>query len=379
MVMAVFNPISYDGRVKRAMEALSSDFDITLLSPVTFDTQRNYAPKTEKPDSLRLINGWLLWEKWPTSFALVVFWLQLIGLVILKRPGIVYVHDYYLPLPGFVAARIVRARCIYDAHELIIPNDGRKTSFRNKTFYWLEKLVVSRFDLVLAANDERATLMRDYYTLNTKPVSILNVTKPTLGSVAIGLIEEKFPELLKSEDERLVVYMGDVSLTRGLSVFLEALQVLPPNIRMIIIGSGPDLKWLKERHQSYGRVSFLGQLPQLWVQDVLSFCDLGVLMYPMDGLNNYFCSPNKIFEYTQAGIPVITSAQPSLQTIVSRFEIGVAVGIDHGDIRPKDIGDAIMTVFKDYEWYISHLPSFVAQFNLQEEQKKLRDAVRGLV
>ncbi|MDQ7076451.1 MAG: glycosyltransferase [Robiginitomaculum sp.] len=59
------------------------------------------------------------------------------------------------------------------------------------------------------------------------------------------------------------------------------------------------------------------QLP-LWSQGAT----LGAIPYPNDGLNHWACSPNKLWEYPNAGVPILVSPVPELYKAVTHDGIG---------------------------------------------------------
>ena len=44
-------------------------------------------------------------------------------------------------------------------------------------------------------------------------------------------------------------------------------------------------------------------------------CDVGIALYDDNNLNNYYCAPNKVFDYIMAGVKVITNDYPSLKML----------------------------------------------------------------
>lgn len=378
VLMVVFNPIEYDGRVKRASETLSKNFQVILFCPASLNKS-----KFDLPEEISIRRAWLSWKRWPTSLSLVFFWLQFVLMAVVIRPKIIYCHDFYLPFPGVIAAKLVRARSIYDAHELIIPTSLTQMSIRDRIYYWMEKVSIGYYDLVIAANHERAELMKEHYALATLPTPIRNISKPTLGSVERDILLEKYPDLRRSNDEKLIVYMGDVSLERGLANLIESLDYLPSEMALIVVGDGPDRIFLEEKYSSESsrksRVRLLGPVPQSWIQDVLSLCDVGVLVYSMEGLNNFYCSPNKIFEYTQAGLPVVSTAQPPLVAMVNQYNIGRVMGATGQAAQPKHFAVAIHGVFEAYAELIENIPKFLAKHSQVDEQRRLHDMTGTLI
>jgi glycosyltransferase involved in cell wall biosynthesis len=106
----------------------------------------------------------------------------------------------------------------------------------------------------------------------------------------------------------IFLYQGGLGKGRGIEILLSAF-VKNSNLTQAIIfmGYGPlekEITLLAEEHEN---VFFHHAVSQ---SDLLSFtssADVGVLFYENNCLNHYYCSPNKMFEYLMAGIPVITS------------------------------------------------------------------------
>ena len=87
----------------------------------------------------------------------------------------IYAHDYFTAFPSRISAFLTGALLVYDAHELIIPEENFRLGLRSKFFYWLEKLSLGRASLVIAANSERAELMKEHYGLSSAPIPIKNI------------------------------------------------------------------------------------------------------------------------------------------------------------------------------------------------------------
>jgi glycosyltransferase involved in cell wall biosynthesis len=76
------------------------------------------------------------------------------------------------------------------------------------------------------------------------------------------------------------------------------------------------------------RVYFLPAVPQ---RDVLPYCasaDVGVIPYQAVDLNNYFTSPNKLFDFIQAGVPMVGSDFPFLRKVIAGRDLGIVARLD---------------------------------------------------
>lgn len=83
-------------------------------------------------------------------------------------------------------------------------------------------------------------------------------------------------------------------------------------------------------NDEYNKVRFVPPAAQdelaLWTQGAT----VGIIPYENDGLNHWFCSPNKLWEYPNAGVPILASSFPELHKTV--------IGNGIGWILPSDPG-----------------------------------------
>jgi glycosyltransferase involved in cell wall biosynthesis len=64
---------------------------------------------------------------------------------------------------------------------------------------------------------------------------------------------------------------------------------------------------------------------------------MGILLYRNDCRNNYYCAPNKLFEYMMMGLPVIAPSFPGIVPIVEGGNAGLCVD----PARPEQIAAAV--------------------------------------
>jgi hypothetical protein len=368
MLMAVYNPIEVDGRVKRACGALSENYDLTLLCPMGEGTHQASAYRIER---VRLAASTL------PAFKLLGFWRSLITMARRMRPDVVYAHDFFLPFPGWVAAKLSGARLVYDAHELITPTDGENLGRKEALFYRLEQMVVNRADLVIAANPERAEVMRDHYRMKQTPVSVGNVPPRSANALSDAEVIERYPGMKRrAAGDVHVVYMGDVSFARGLDVLVEASTLLPANFKIVFVGGGPDLARLRETaaRDPQQRIIAIGPIAHAHVHDVIRQADIGYISYSMKGLNNLLCAPNKVFEYANAGLPMLATCQPTLRRMFSECTIGRVVGCD-GTVTAQGVAAGLQAVAADLQTHRAALDGFLARYSWNVEAQRLVTSV----
>jgi glycosyltransferase involved in cell wall biosynthesis len=83
------------------------------------------------------------------------------------------------------------------------------------------------------------------------------------------------------------------------------------------------LKSLTKELRLEERVHFMETVPQSVLLEYTTSADIGVIPYQNTCLNNYYCTPNKLFEFIAAGLPFIGTDLPEISRIVRAHQIGL--------------------------------------------------------
>jgi glycosyltransferase involved in cell wall biosynthesis len=378
VLMAVFNALDFDGRVQRSAEALAQIADVKVLA---LEGGHGFAPTGYELIAMPVRPG-----EFGTNRALHLRFLRYLLRVARRlRPDVVYGHDFFMAFPAWLAARLTGARLIYDAHELIIPGSlgFARVPLSERIWYTLERAVVGRADLVIAANAPRAAKMAEHYRLARTPTPVRNLTPAPVSQLDDAAVLARYPALRRrSQSECLCVYQGDVSLDRGLGTLLDAFGLLPADYRLLVIGGGPDLEKVRERSGQGGaaaNIDVVGRVPRGDLFDMLRLCDAGVVTYSFSGYNNLYCAPNKVFEYAHGGIPIVATGQPTLVELVAESGIGCIAGEALQPPTPQQMADAIVRACTDRERHRGAFGPFLAANKWQFEAERLQRAVAGLL
>jgi len=372
VVMIVYNEIDYDGRVQRSAVALSHNYDLTVVS---IDSCRNYYNENFTTKAIRLpcIKNF----KWIRHF---LFWLKATPIIIHLKPHICYSHDFFVAFPGLIWSYLTRSKYVYDAHELIIPEKGKKQSKKETFFYLLEKISVNFSNLVIAANKERSNLMKEHYALKKAPLIIRNI--PHAPEQCNENIFHEYTFLKnKDQDEIWLVYQGDINLERGIKPFMMAMQHTDRRFKLLFIGGGPDLNYIKRfviDKQLNEKILILGKIPRDHLHLILTSCDIGIVTYPFQGLNNIYCASNKIFEYAQAGLSVLATCQPPLRSIIEKYKLGILLGCNNQSILTESIIDALLKLSKQ-KCFQKEIHTFLFDNQWKTEAKKLLNNIRTML
>lgn len=318
VAMPVFNEIDFDGRVERCAQAVGKGRRVVVYAldsgkpyaPVGFETVRVAVPALGR---LRILRPFL-------------FWLGFLWWAIRHRPAVVHAHDYYMAFPGWLAARLVGAAFVYDAHELLVPRPGERHRLSERIYYRLEGLVVGRAEVVIAANRRRAEIMAEHYGLPLAPEVVRNIPSPEAepedSAEAAGVpgLPPKRPGCFR------LIYQGYLAERFHLDHYVAAVAALGENVEIVMCGPGPASEALaiQAARDCPGRVHLLGRVPRRFLKSILRTGDAGIIVYGSESLNEIHCAPNKVFEYAMAGLPSIANSNPGLKEIVEGGRIGVA-------------------------------------------------------
>lgn len=118
-------------------------------------------------------------------------------------------------------------------------------------------------------------------------------------------------------------------------------------------GGGTSLyNELKNKYQS-DRIVFLPFLPPPLHLEITKLAHIGILVYIVNGvpinhaINVLYCAPNKLYEYSKFGIPMIANDLPALNMVFSQNKAGVCLQT----LSAEEISRAILEIDYDYDAY----------------------------
>lgn len=307
--LSVINDLVTDNRVHKVAVSLQKmGFQPVLvgrLLPESHAVERDYQTHRMK----------LLFRKGPMFYFEYNFRLFF---YLLKSKIDVFVANDLDTLPAnYLASRIKRKPLVYDSHEYFteVPELIGRPVVR-AIWTGLEKLLVPKVDAAYTVCDSIAEVYRDLYKVDFKVVRNLPVCSQT-----------KKPDVdEKTEDQpKIILYQGALNLGRGIEAAIRAITYLE-GTELWLAGDGDIAKQLKQmvvELKLEDNIKFLGRLPIDRLHKITRKADLGISLEEDLGLNYRFALPNKLFDYIQAGVPVLVSNLPEMRRVVEHYQIGI--------------------------------------------------------
>ena len=236
------------------------------------------------------------------------------------RATVVHSHDVNTLPTAWLAAKLSRARLVYDAHEISTSREGYKSL--RKVVGFVEKQLMPSANGTITTPDARAKYFARAYGVE-RPLVLQN--RPRLiESPPSNRIRE---ELGLVEPWPIVLYQGGLQQGRGLEKLVRTAQHVP-DCYFVLIGGGrltQPLTQLAQELNLQHKVHFIPTVALAELPSYTASADVGVQPIENTCLNHYTTDSNKLFEYVIAGLPVIATDFPEIRRIVRSNDIGLLV------------------------------------------------------
>lgn len=285
--------------------------------------------------------------------------------MIRNKPDVVHGHDVNtLPTAWFVA-KVSGARLIYDAHEISTSREGY-SNFR-KLVGVVEKALMPRANGTVTTTEARAKFFARAYGIK-RPIVLQNRPRQQ-PSIQSNRIRE---ELELSQPWPIIVYQGGVQSGRGLER-LARVAANVPNAYFVFIGGGRLDGSLRSIVSELGleeRVRFIPTVPLAELPRYTASADIGVQPIENTCLNHYTTDSNKLFEYVQAGLPVVASDLPEIRRVVRAHDLGLLVPAGNSDALTIALNELVADEGKR-QYYAAQSRKAAAVLNWESQEHEL--------
>ncbi|MHA8051666.1 glycosyltransferase [Aquirufa sp. ROCK-SH2] len=208
---------------------------------------------------------------------------------------------------------------------------------------------------VIVPEYNRAHMLRFWLELKQTPNIIPN--KPaTLPQTSVE-IPDQIKEFIK---KKIILYQGYINKYRNLNALCEAVTKLPDYV-LILMGVSND-NYLIELKSKFPNIVHIGFIPPPFHLNITSHAHIGIVTYEYKDLNGIYCAPNKIWEYSGYGVPMLANNIPGLFYTVGNARAGCCVDMNN----PNEIREALIQIDGNYAVYSEAAKKMFDSVNIKE-------------
>jgi len=240
------------------------------------------------------------------------------------RPDVIHCHDTLVLPVGVFLSKIFNSKLVYDAHELESNKNGQ-TKVLSYATYFLEKIFWNSIDHLISVSE---SIIDWYENEFGKKDNTLILNSPLLIN-SDNRTDNYFRMLYDiRQDELVFFYLGIFGRGRGLDYIIEAFSNSLIKSHVVFIGYGEYSERLKKIALSKKNIHVHDAIPHESVVDRVKNADYGLCLIENVSLSDYYCLPNKLFEYAFAGLPVLASKFPEITSVVTKYNLGYTCDLD---------------------------------------------------
>jgi glycosyltransferase involved in cell wall biosynthesis len=329
-LVSVINDLVTDNRVNKTCQVLiESGYNVILIG-------------RELPNSLAIpqwsfqaVRMKLFFTKGPAFY--FFFNLRLFFKLLFTKADLLFANDLDTLWPNYVVSKWKKIPLIYDSHELFcdVP-ELLHSPFKRKIWQRIEKRIVPKLKTCITVNYSIARIFEEEYKVK------FHVIRNIPAETDVKSLSKK--ELNLPEDKRIILLQGaGINMDRGAEELVEAMEYIE-NALLLVIGGGDVWPVLEEKVKNKHleeKVRLIKKIPKTELVNYTRHADLGISIDKNTNPNYYNSLPNKIFDYLQAGVPILATRLPEIERIVSHYQVGIF--IDSHD--PKHIAETINRLF----------------------------------
>ena len=148
-----------------------------------------------------------------------------------------------------------------------------------------------------------------------------------------ALDEKYFHQKYSIPSENLVfIYLGILGPGRGIENILEAFSSDKVQSHVVFMGFGEFENRIIQRSKVNSNIHFHPAVKHDEVVSYTQHADVGLCLIEKISLSDYYCLPNKLFEYGFSEIPVLASNFPDILETVESYNLGKCSDLEFSSI-----------------------------------------------
>lgn len=367
VIVSVINDLATDQRVhKTCVLLMDSGAEVLLIGRKL----QNSLPLNNRAYATKRMN--LLFANGPLFYA--EFQIRLFFVLLGNKADLYFANDLDTLLPNYLVSKIKGKELVFDSHEYFteVP-ELQKSPLKKSIWKWVERAIVPKLKHCITVNESIAKLFRDEYK-NTWLV-VRNVPYRFNYDV-----KKSRQDLNMPNDKFIFILQGSgINIDRGAEEAVEAMQKVDGVL--YIIGSGDVFSILKNKISELGlhqKVVIIDKIPFEQLMQYTANCNMGLTLDKDSNLNYKYSLPNKIFDYVQAGIPVLGTNLIEYKKVIDQYKVGEILEDFSSENLANKMNEIIANTAK-YETMKFNAEKAATELVWENETKELKKVIEVLL
>ena len=176
---------------------------------------------------------------------------------------------------------------------------------------------------------------------------------------------------------KIFLFQGaGINIDRGAEESIEAISKVE-NAVLLFIGGGDVVEQLKRKVAAKRLTDKVFFIPKQPFKELIRFtrmADFGLTLDKNTNLNYKYSLPNKLFDYIQAHLPVLSTDLIEVKRIIEKYDIGLITS----DSDPQSLAEKMSEMISDEirlaRWK-NNLNIAAAELNWEKEQQKFIEVI----
>ena len=361
VIISVISDLVTDQRVHRtALTLYSKGLNVTLVGrKLKSSSELEYRCYVVKRFNLPFENG-------PLFYAF--YNLRLFFYLLFHRVDVLVTNDLDTLLPNFLISKLKNCALYYDSHEYFteVPELVSRPKIQ-RIWLAIEHFIFPKLKNVYTVNDSIAAIYSSKYKVNVNVVRNLPIKRNG------QLNAQKRQAFGLPLDKKIFLFQGaGINIDRGGEEAIEAIALVE-NAALLFIGGGDVMIRLKEKVVELKlekKVFFIAKQPLEKLVSFTAMADFGLTLDKDSNANYKYSLPNKLFDYIQAGLPVLATDLIEVKKIIDGYSIGLITP----SLLPSDLAstmEAMMANQKLLDKWKENLQIAAAELCWEHEEQKL--------
>lgn len=254
--------------------------------------------------------------------------------IVLNYPSV------YTGVLGFLAAKLLRKRCVLDFNDLIAQYTVNLLGLENSSLTstlvrFVQDFIVRKSDAVVAPTN----FIKEYaVSLGLKDESVSVIPNGVDMQVFSAATESNYRSKLSLNDRKVCLFFGRLEEWAGIRILTDlfnAFEQKRSDIRFLVVGGGSvDAEFPSN-------VIRVGEVPHKEMPKIIAAADVVLVPFP-EGEVSHAASPIKLFEGMAMRKPIVASMVSGIMEVIQNGQNGLLVNPSN----PKEWVQAVETILE---------------------------------